>query len=237
VRDIDARSDVFSLGCVLFECVTGWRPFAGEHSLAVRTKIVLGSPPPVQTMAPEAPAALVALLDRMLAKRPDDRPRDGNEVAAALAALPAIGAGPRRRTSDDEPSTFPLHGRRELDFVVLAVHDASREPTLVAELERIVTQIDRAAEVAQLDSGVVLVRIPGDRDPRSRVEVALRCARALQQRLPDAPVAIAGMSPGVDELDRVVHRLIGAVVASAKPPPLLVDDSIRPYLQPDRPIV
>jgi len=86
----DARADVFSLGCVLSECLTGAIVFADEGMMALLTKILHKEAPRLRDRCPEAPPALDALVARMLAKDPDQRPRNGLEVAAALAAISAV---------------------------------------------------------------------------------------------------------------------------------------------------
>jgi serine/threonine protein kinase len=95
-RQIDARADVFALGCVLYECLTGYAAFSGENFLAVRTKILLASPPPLASLCPEAPPALVDLVGAMLAKSPADRPPSAYAIATALGDLGALPSGPRR---------------------------------------------------------------------------------------------------------------------------------------------
>jgi serine/threonine protein kinase len=106
-QDLDARSDVFSLGCVLYECLTGWPAFGGEHAGAVRAKVRGAEPIAIRSKCPEIPPALEQLLAAMLAKAPDLRPRDGAEVAAALATIEASD-GPRRPTGGNEISTEKL---------------------------------------------------------------------------------------------------------------------------------
>ena len=86
-RSIDARADVFALGCVLFECLAGTVPFHAADPLAVLSKIVLDEPQPLCTLAPDVPRALELFVGRMLAKDPDRRPATAAEVAAELAAV------------------------------------------------------------------------------------------------------------------------------------------------------
>src|SRR5262249_4208721 len=86
-RHVDARADVFSLGCVLFRCLTGQKPFEGDDVMAILLKLVLEEPPRLGELLPEAPSALEDLVARMLAKAPGDRPADGSAVARELAAI------------------------------------------------------------------------------------------------------------------------------------------------------
>src|SRR5207248_34725 len=115
--ELDARCDVFALGCVLFECLTGQKAFSGEDAMALTAKILLEEPPRLRELGCDVPAALEELVVAMLAKDPARRPADGAEVARRLAALPAL--------TDQRPSTAPTTaalggGERRLLSVVMA---------------------------------------------------------------------------------------------------------------------
>lgn len=86
---VDGRADIFALGCVLFECLTGQPPFAGTSPTAIMAKICLDDPVDLARRRPETPADLVALVTCMLAKNPDQRPARADEVARALGATAA----------------------------------------------------------------------------------------------------------------------------------------------------
>ena len=117
-RDIDARADVFSLGCVLYECLVGAPPFSGSSAAAIFAKILLEDAPNVGAARPDLPAALAQLVGRMLAKQPVDRPRDGAAVAAELDAIGDLGDTHRRaRASRDSAITV---GEQRLVCVVFA---------------------------------------------------------------------------------------------------------------------
>jgi len=85
--DLDETADVFALGCVLFECLTGRAAFEGEHVMVVLAKILVGETPRVRDARPDVPEALDALIARMMAKEPARRPRDGAAVAQEIAAI------------------------------------------------------------------------------------------------------------------------------------------------------
>ncbi|WP_438025888.1 serine/threonine-protein kinase [Sorangium sp. So ce233] len=85
--DLDARADVFALGCVLFECLTGQPAYAGDNPMAVLAKLLLASPPRVRDERPEVPDEIDALVERMLSREPARRPASGAAIVAELEAL------------------------------------------------------------------------------------------------------------------------------------------------------
>ncbi|WP_438011071.1 protein kinase [Sorangium sp. So ce321] len=87
----DPRSDVFSLGCVLFECLTGYPAFAGASPMAALSEMLLRDAPRLRDFRADAPAPLDQLVARMLSRVPGERPRDAAEVAAELDRIAAAG--------------------------------------------------------------------------------------------------------------------------------------------------
>jgi serine/threonine protein kinase len=81
---LDARSDLFSLGCVLYELCTGRQPFRGDTTMAVLTALAVDTPPPVRELNPRVPPALAKLVARLLEKDPQQRPKSADEVRALL---------------------------------------------------------------------------------------------------------------------------------------------------------
>ena len=86
-RDVSDRSDVYSLGLILFEALSGEHPFVEARSdAALMASHITQEPPGLDSKVPSCPADLVALVRRMLAKQPEARPSAG-EVAAILGRL------------------------------------------------------------------------------------------------------------------------------------------------------
>ena len=82
----DARCDVFSLGSVFYEILTGRRAFDAASMAEVLQSICDREPEPIRRCAPETPAALVAIVERALRKKPEERFADAGEMSRALAA-------------------------------------------------------------------------------------------------------------------------------------------------------
>ena len=91
-RDLDGRSDLFSLGVVLYELVTGVRPFEGESISTIIYKVLYEEPRPPAALNPALPGGINAVLEKALAKDPQDRHARGADLVAdlgkALAGLP-----------------------------------------------------------------------------------------------------------------------------------------------------
>ena len=83
-RKQDSRSDLFSLGIVLYEMITGVRPFGGNSLGEVCAQILTANPIPPSQLQPTLPAAFDRILARCLAKNPDNRYQSGNDLARAL---------------------------------------------------------------------------------------------------------------------------------------------------------
>src|SRR5206468_12822581 len=81
---IDGRSDLFSLGVVLYEALTGRKPFQAETLAAVLNSIMNSSPPPAHEFESSIPVELSAIVERAMAREPEERYARGKDMASDL---------------------------------------------------------------------------------------------------------------------------------------------------------
>ena len=130
---VDARSDLYSLGCVLYELLTGRRPFTGEDAMSVISQHVHVPPPPPSHHNPQVPRRLERLVLKLLAKNKEERPSSAGDALADLEQLtPAVLA------QTEPPAVLqPLHRLAGAPFVgrqqELAALKAALEETLVGK--------------------------------------------------------------------------------------------------------
>ncbi|MDX1428913.1 MAG: protein kinase, partial [Rhodothermales bacterium] len=103
--DIDARSDLFSFGAVLYELATGQSPFRGEYAAATMFKILNEDPVPVSTLRPDLPDALDRVVSRCLEKERDNRFASAAEILRQLAGSNEDGAPSEQQVTDQAVST------------------------------------------------------------------------------------------------------------------------------------
>lgn len=92
-RDVDGRSDLFSLGCSMFYLLTGRFPFPGASQIERLGRRINSRPDPIKALRPEVPDRVAAVMEKLMANKPADRYQTGNEAADALAALLGKSAG------------------------------------------------------------------------------------------------------------------------------------------------
>jgi tetratricopeptide (TPR) repeat protein/predicted Ser/Thr protein kinase len=203
--DVDARADVFALGCLLYELCTGVAPFRAETAVAAMARVLLEDPAPARQHAPSVPEALDALLQRMLAKEPDQRPRDAAHVVDTLRELELPVA--------DEPGARAVasalgEGERRVISVVLAQGAASATDVARELAARHGARFDRLAD------GSLLATFAGP-NAADQAERAAALATAIAAAAPGARVAVA---TGMSELGRgaalgeVTDRAAGLLV-------------------------
>ncbi len=131
----DARSDIFSLGCLLYEASTGTRAFSGKSSIDTLHKVIHQEPGPLADHTPEAPIQLQWILRKALAKDPADRYQSAGDLAVDL-----------RATRKD----------LESDAVLMTVESVSTEPLEQAPRPRSRTTL---VAIAAVLAGVVAVLV------------------------------------------------------------------------------
>jgi hypothetical protein len=86
-EQLDARSDLFSLGSVLYEMLSGQQPFQGPNITAVLSALLVAKPRPLSELCANIPRSLEKLVRQLLAKSPEDRPTSAGEVADRLSRI------------------------------------------------------------------------------------------------------------------------------------------------------
>ena len=83
-RDVDARADLFSLGAVIYAMCSGHSPFRARTTMAVLKRVCEDAPRPLRAINPDVPDWLCAIIDKLLAKKPEERFQSANEVSELL---------------------------------------------------------------------------------------------------------------------------------------------------------
>ncbi|MBV8762197.1 MAG: serine/threonine protein kinase [Deltaproteobacteria bacterium] len=216
-RGLSPAVDVFALGCVLYECLTGRRAFEGKHVLALVAKVVLWDPPPVQGV----PAALAEAVQTMLAKDPAARPRDGAEVERLLAAIDTA-PGPRVARPAAPAETVRNDARGKIASIVVATPAEVAAGTELpgdgawsGDRERIAALVDGALRWEVLRDGSLVAVLADSGGRRELAERAVACAAAVRRAMPDALIAIAtGEIADGDPVVTTVGALVDDTVAA-----------------------
>ena len=204
VRELTPAADLFSLGCVLYECLAGDPPFVADHIAAALMRILFEEPAPITQRRPGIPSAVSELLSSLLAKDAAQRIGDASEVAAMAATLGELAEQPLVPTQPvvTKPLTPPPDSEQVLLSLVLAVtprdaaglgamylpadvrEDLERHGALLAELRTLGAQADL------LLGGALVVTVPQLASAKDQAEVAAHCAAKVKERWPEAQVVV-----------------------------------------------
>ncbi|WP_437283664.1 AAA family ATPase [Sorangium sp. So ce375] len=220
---VDARADVFALGCILFECLAGRPAFVGDNALSLLVKVVLEEPPRLGELRDGIPEPLERLVARMLSKPAERRPRDGAAVAEELLALACgrLAACWETSPAPPAPSAEITTAERRVMCVILAesrgaetdatLSDAEGEAQAVALRE---IALRHGGRLELLQSKWLLIALSGAEAPTDLAARAAHCALAVRAALGGAPVSVvtglaevAGRLPVGALIDRVVQLL------------------------------
>jgi tetratricopeptide (TPR) repeat protein len=239
-RDVDPRADLFALGCVLYECLTGRAAFQAEHVMGVLAKIVLAPTPRVRALRPQLPQEIDDLIARLLAKMPSGRPADAATLVAEIDALGSFGKDMLRPTRESNEPRLTEREQRLVSIVVVRAHamtaDAADAPTLAMEDEQ--SSVERLRDVVspfgarfdRLADGSLIAVLLGQSTAADQAAQAVRCALALRAALPDAPIVlatgrsvVAGSVPVGEVIDRAAF-LMRAPGEHGTSPSIRLDD-------------
>ncbi|HEX5686599.1 MAG TPA: protein kinase [Ideonella sp.] len=147
---IDGRSDLFSAGIVLYQLLTGQRPFQGDSLVTLALKIAKEDPPPMEKLRPGLPASLRRVVERCLAKAPDRRFATGRELADALSRV-LVGIDEAAR-GENKPRIVPLRVKWAATMALVVA-------VVMGLTASVITQRQYAAMMGQVsDSGAALAR-------------------------------------------------------------------------------
>jgi tetratricopeptide (TPR) repeat protein len=246
--ELDPRVDVFALGCVLFECLTGRPAFVGSHLVTVLAKVLCEEAPRLREVRPELPASIDAMVARMLAKERSERFADASEVLRALDVIGDVShlPGTGRASSGSRRAALLTGGEQRLLSVILletAARERKAAPPIQADatLTAAAVGTDPVRVVAEgfggvvhpLASGAVLITIHGSGNASDLATRAAACALSLLDASPGARLALAtgraetlGLAPSGPVIDRA-----GTVLRAATGSGIHVDDVTASLLE------
>ncbi|MFB8085143.1 protein kinase [Streptomyces sp. NPDC055992] len=173
-RPVDARSDLYSTGCMLYELLTGCQPFTGDSPFAIAYQHLCEEPPAPRDLGVHLPPHVEAVLARAMAKNPDDRFPDAAAMRAALVARPSHDVAPRQEATLAGAPAFPEP--EEQATTVLRSSSGPRGPRRTA-----------LAALALLGAGAVVAAV---------IAAAPDATHATAPRTQTSPSSSTGPSPG-----------------------------------------
>jgi len=202
--DITPSADIFSLGCVLYECLTGQAPFQALHMAAMLAKTLYAEPVRLRALRPALPVTLERLVERMLAKNPVQRIADGQHLRQALGEL-GSSQGPPPPPSKAAPQPGGEHDAElHLVSVLLATPELPSKEALTRTLEpqgvvRLRERLEplfqqlqvRGAKVALLVDNSLLATFRLEQGTAAdQATLAGHCALFVKERWPEGMVVL-----------------------------------------------
>jgi len=241
-RHVGPSADIFSLGCVIFECLTGQPPFVSEHIAAVLAKILFEEAPPLNSIQPELPEPVCKLVARMLAKNPGARIADASALLSELGSLGEIPVDPKSVRMGSSTGTFEMAGTEQaLVSVVIAQSRDSRQAdrTTLDPMQGAIAQTQNASvrdalvmlgvTVECMVDGSLIATIVRQGAATDQAIHAARCALLIKERWPDAVVALGtgrAVLDGTAILGEVLGR-VGMMLETVEDLPGLAQTAVR----------
>ncbi|HHH11167.1 MAG TPA: serine/threonine-protein kinase PknK, partial [Sorangium sp.] len=209
--DIDARSDLYSLGCLLFRCLAGRTPLTASDAVAMLTKVVLEQPPGIDELRPDVPFRLCQIISDLLSKQRHERPPSAASLLPRLAAV--------ERSSGHCEQVLPTvltRAERRVRCLILVGGDATPDPDVtivtpprdrshMAAVQRHVEQ--HGGSLHALADGSLVVTMTGASAATDLAVRAARCALRLRPLFPAVSMALA-----TGRAEASVDSLIGDVI-------------------------
>jgi serine/threonine protein kinase/tetratricopeptide (TPR) repeat protein len=204
---IDHRTDLFSLGCVLHECISGQPAFPGEHVMAVLARILMENPRRIRELVPGVPSMLDRIVAQLLEKDPRDRWASARELAVRLRELvmdPASSPAAEPEAITDQEQVF---------HSILFIRGEEDGPTGPASLRRLAVQF--LARHLTLVDGTHLIHMTGENVAVDQAAKAARCALVLAAQAPHVAIAVVSgraVVTGRSVVGQVLDRGAGLVL-------------------------
>lgn len=225
---IDARADIFSLGCVLYYCLTGKAAFRGDDLVAVLAKILFQATPRVRDARKEVSAEVDALVAQLMAKDPRDRFADARAALAALERVKALGDDATSGSSTGVG--ISSREARLCAMLFVGESDGAVTPQGLEGATGIVERFGGALE--RLANGALAVRWVEAASVTERAVAAARCALWMRERSPSAPVSLATVRGGsareevvAAAIDRAAELVREAAQSKQRRPGVRIDET------------
>lgn len=187
---IGGRADLFSLGCVLFECITGARAFAGTNLIEILAKVLLDEPPRLRMIQPSIPTELDELVRSLLAKDAEKRPASAGIVARRLKTIESLLPSTHLQQPESRHSITGTENRLISVLVATDAFEGKQDsPELEEQLEALAARF--SVKIDRLGSASLIATLVGQGDATDQAARAARFALSVRDVVGSAPMALA----------------------------------------------
>lgn len=155
-EELDHRSDLFSLGIVLYQLLSGQLPFQGKTMMAVIAALTFEPHVSLRQLKPEIPVELESLVDRLLSKKREDRPQSAEEVAETLAAMQLGESGIQQAIPVVVPTAHTIGARKHDTAILMGETIGDEAPMSLPPTETVVSPAKKTRMQWVLAAGVAI---------------------------------------------------------------------------------